>query len=77
VFEHGRDALFFRYSDDSLRECFEIVCNDVERSYEIAAAGFARRDDAPFRFGNFQNIIDLARRPFSGSPSVAHNGEGD
>ena len=77
VFEHGRDALFFRYSDDSLRECFEIVCNDVERSYEIAAAGFARRDDAPFRFGNFQNIIDLARRPFSGSPSVAHNGVSD
>ena len=67
LFEHGRDALFFRYSDDSLRECLEIVCNDVERSYEIAAAGFARRDDAPFRFGNFQNIIDLARRPFPGS----------
>ena len=72
VFEHGRDALFFRYSDDSLRECLEIVCSDVERSYEIAAAGFARRDDAPFRFGNFQNIVDLARRPFPGSrPSAA------
>ena len=67
VFEHGRDALFFGYNDDSLRECLEIVCSDVERSYEIAAAGFARRDDAPFRFGNYQNIIDLARRPFPGS----------
>jgi len=64
VFEHGRDALFFRYNDDSLRECLELVCNDLERSYEIAAAGFARRDDAPFRFGNFQNILDLVRRPF-------------
>ena len=71
VFEHGRDALFFRYSDDSLRECLEIVCNDVERSYEIAAAGFARRDDAPFKFGNFQNIIDLARRPFPESTPSA------
>ena len=67
VFEHSRDALFFRYSDDSLRDCLEIVCTDVERSFEIAAAGFARRDDAPFRFGNFKNIIDLARRPFPGS----------
>lgn len=62
VFEHGRDALFFRYNDDSLRECLEIVCGNIERSFEIAAAGFVRRDDAPFRFGEFQNIIDLARR---------------
>jgi hypothetical protein len=64
VFEHGRDALFFRYTDDSLRECLELVCSDLERGYDIAAAGFARRDDAPFRFGNFQNIINLVRRPF-------------
>jgi hypothetical protein len=71
VFEHGRDAFFFRYSDDSLRECLEIVCGDVERSFEIAAAGFARRDDAPFRFGSFQNIIDLARLPFPGTTSKA------
>jgi hypothetical protein len=79
VFEHGQDALFFRYSDDSLRNCLEIVCNDVERSYEIAAAGFARRDDAPIRFGNFQNIINLARRPFPGpSPiGLTHNGVTD
>jgi hypothetical protein len=71
AFEHGRDALFFRYSDDSLRECFEMVCGDVKRSFEIAAAGFARRDDAPFKFGNFQNIVDLARRPFPGSTPKA------
>ena len=64
VFEHGRDALFFRYSDDSLRECLELVCSDLYRSYDIAAAGFARRDNASFRFGNFQNIINLARQPF-------------
>jgi hypothetical protein len=64
VFEHGRDALFFRYDDDSLRECLELVCSNLERSYDIAAAGFARRDDAPFRFGDFQNILNLARRPF-------------
>jgi hypothetical protein len=70
VFEHGRDALFFRYGDDSLRECLEIVSDDLERSFEIAMAGFARRDDAPFRFGNFQNIIDLAQRPFPASTPI-------
>ena len=73
VFEHGRDALFFRYSDGSLRECLEVACCDVERSFEIAAAGFARRDDAPFRFGNFQNIIDLARQPFPASTPKVSN----
>jgi hypothetical protein len=71
AFGHGRDALFFRYSDDSLRECLEIVCSDLERCLEIATAGFVRRDDPPFRFGNFQNIIDLARRPFPGSTPKA------
>jgi hypothetical protein len=60
AFEHGRNALFFRYDDDSLRECLSSVCNDPERTFHIAAAGFAMRDDPPFRFGNFQNIIDLA-----------------
>jgi hypothetical protein len=61
AFEHGRNALFFRYDDDSLRECLSSVCNDPERTIHIAAAGFAMRDDPSFRFGNFQNIIDLAR----------------
>jgi hypothetical protein len=62
VFEHGRNALFFRYGDDSLRECLSFVCNDPEGAFRIAAAGFAMRDDPPFRFGDFRNIVDLARR---------------
>jgi hypothetical protein len=63
VFTHGRDALFFRYDDDSLRECLELALSDLHRSYEIAAAGFARRDDPAFRFGDFHNILALARHP--------------
>ncbi len=62
VFEHGRNALFFSYDDDSLRECLSLVSNDLERAFGIAAAGFAMRDDPPFRFGDFQNIIELARQ---------------
>jgi len=62
VFEHGRNALFFRYDDDSLRECLSLVSNDLERAFEIAAAGFAMRDDPPIRFGDFRNIIELAQR---------------
>jgi hypothetical protein len=63
MFEDGRNALFFRYDDDSLRECLLQVCNDPEGSFEIAQAGFALRDKPPFRFGNFQNIIKLAQQP--------------
>jgi hypothetical protein len=62
VFDDGRNALFFRYDDDSLRECLSQVCDDLEGSFEIAKAGFAMRDKPPFRFGNFQNIIKLAQR---------------
>jgi len=61
-FEHGRNALFFSYDDDSLRECLALVFNDPERAFGIAAAGFAMRDDPPFRFGDFRNIIELARQ---------------
>jgi hypothetical protein len=62
AFEPGRNALFFRYDDDSLRGCLELVCNQAEQAYEIAAAGFAMRDDPPFRFGDFGRITGLARR---------------
>ncbi len=67
VFEDGKDALFFRYGDDSLREALELVSTNAERSYEIAAAGYARRDEEPFRFGDFENIVDLAQEPFPSS----------
>lgn len=62
AFEPGRNALFFRYDDDSLRECLDFVCNRIQSAYGIAAAGFALRDSPPFRFGNFSRIVRLARR---------------
>jgi hypothetical protein len=59
VFKHGEDALLFRYHDDSLRECLDVVCNDPDRAYRIACAGLEQRDRAPFRFGNFGAIYGL------------------
>ena len=61
LFEHGRNALLFRYHDDSLAECLDVVCNRPQRAYEIARAGFALRDDPAVRFGGFENILKLAR----------------
>jgi hypothetical protein len=63
VFKHGRNALLFRYDDDSIAECLDIVCNQPERAYRIAQAGMKLRDDPRLRFGQFHNILDLARRP--------------
>jgi hypothetical protein len=62
VFTHGKNALLFRYDDDSIEECLEIVCNQPERAYEIARAGMMLRDHPRLRFGEFHNILDLARR---------------
>ncbi len=61
LFTHGRNALLFRYDDDSLADCLDLVCNRPERAYEIAQAGFALRDDPSVRFGGFENILKLAR----------------
>jgi hypothetical protein len=61
VFEHGTNALLFRYDDDSITECLDIVCNRPERAFEIAQAGMRLRDDPRLRFGQFHNILDLAR----------------
>jgi hypothetical protein len=61
LFEHGRNALLFRYDDDSLAECLDLVCHHPQRAYEIAQAGFALRDDPAVRFGGFDNILKLAR----------------
>jgi len=60
LFEHGRSALLFRYDDDSLAACLDLVCHDPQRAYEIAQAGFALRDDPAVRFGGFDNILKLA-----------------
>ena len=62
VLEHGRTGLLFRYEDNSLRECLETVCANVERCFEIAQAGFAMRDRPAFRFGQFGNLISITRR---------------
>jgi len=62
IFRHGENALLFRYDDDSVEECLDIVCNRPQRAYEIAQAGMALRDRPQLRFGRFHNILDLARR---------------
>jgi len=62
IFKHGKNALLFRYDDDSLEECLDIVCNRPERAYAIARSGMELRDDPRLRFGQFHNILDLARR---------------
>jgi hypothetical protein len=63
IFKHGKNALLFRYDDDSIAECLDIVCHPPERAYRIARAGIMLRDDPRLRFGQFHNILDLARRP--------------
>jgi hypothetical protein len=62
IFKHGKNALLFRYDDDSLEECLDVVCNRPDRAYGIARAGMKLRDDPRLRFGQFHNILDLARR---------------
>jgi hypothetical protein len=65
VFKHGKNALLFRYDDDSIEECLDIVCHRPELAYEIARAGMALRDHPRLRFGQFHNLLDLARRNIS------------
>ena len=62
IFKHGKNALLFRYDDDSIEECLDIVCNQPDRAFAIARAGMRLRDDPRLRFGQFRNILDLARR---------------
>ena len=62
IFKHDKNALLFRYDDDSIAECLDVVCNQPERAYRIAQAGMKLRDDPRLRFGQFHNILDLARR---------------
>jgi hypothetical protein len=61
-FEPDRTALFFRYDDESLEECFEVVCGDVDRCYRIAEAAFARRHSPNLQFGEFGNLLAVLRR---------------
>src|SRR5215468_6609818 len=52
-FKAGANALFFRYGDDSLRECLALVCCKPRAVYPIAENGFVLRDEYPFRFGGY------------------------
>ena len=61
VFTHGENALLFRYDDDSLEECLDILCGQPDRAYKIAQAGMSLRDDPRIRFGQFHSIIHLAQ----------------
>jgi hypothetical protein len=58
--KHRINALLFRYDDDSLDECLDIVCNQPERAHEIARAGMGLREDPRVRFGQFHNILDCS-----------------
>ena len=60
LFVHGENALLFRYDDNSLSECLARVFGGPRHIYPIAAAARTLRDAAPFRFGSFPNILDLA-----------------
>ena len=79
VLTAGANALLFNYRDDMLREHLDLVCSNPRRAYELAQAGLALRDEAPFRFGAFHNILELARMPspagedseFASPPSLA------
>jgi hypothetical protein len=56
-FKQGVNALFFRYDDDSLRECLDLVCYRPRAVYPIAENGFALRDLQPFRFGGYHHLV--------------------
>ena len=79
VLTAGTNALLFSYRDDMLREHLDLVCSNPRRAYELAQAGLALRDEPPFRFGAFHNILELVRMPspagedskFASPPSLA------
>jgi hypothetical protein len=61
LFGHRKNALLYRYDDDSLAECFDLVCNRVSEAYEIAQAGFRLRDDPTIRFVGYDKILELLK----------------
>jgi len=60
LFTPGKNALFFRYDDDSLERCLDLVCNAPDRAYEIAHAARALRGRRLRRHSGWHNILDLA-----------------
>jgi hypothetical protein len=71
LFSHGENALLFRYDDDSLAECLAFACGSVELTYPMAERAKAMRDQSPFRFGFFRNIVALAGLDPGLPPSAA------
>jgi hypothetical protein len=63
LFRHGWNSLLFRYNDESLADCLELVCNDPKAVYSRAQQAKIMRDESPFRFGAFSNIVALAAQP--------------
>lgn len=59
LFRHGENALLYRYDDDSLAQCLDLVCNQPERALAIAQAGFPARDDPAIRFGGYGNLLKV------------------
>jgi hypothetical protein len=73
LFVHGENALLFRYQDDSLRQCLSIAFGDPDQLHPMAVRARELRDQQRFRFGQFRNIVDLARIstepiPFTAAP---------
>jgi hypothetical protein len=60
VFEHGKNALMFRYGDSSLADCLEVVCNKPKLAWAIAEEAFSLRDDPRVFDAKFHNIIEVA-----------------
>src|SRR5262249_42126789 len=56
AFRHGVNALFFRYGDDSLRECVSLAHDAIDRAFAIAAPGRASHDERPLIFGKSETI---------------------
>lgn len=61
LFTHGENALLFRYDDDSIAACLALACGNPDRIYAMAHRAKAMRDHGRFRFGQFGNIVSLAR----------------
>ena len=72
LFTHNDNAVLFRYGDDSLAECLAIACGSPERTYMLAERATALRDQSPFRFGSFRNIVTLVDHN-PGQPSASRS----
>ena len=72
LFTHNDNAVLFRYGDDSLAECLAIACGSPERTYMLAERATALRDQSPFRFGSFRNIVTLVDHD-PGQPSASRS----